>query len=662
MLAGKPATTGAGRSPFSRGLSLVLAAALGPAGAAATIGDRVWVDSNGDGIQDVGEAGRAGVTVKLYDCGADGEIGGGDDLLLSQTTTGGTGQYAFSSLPDGSYYVVFTAPAGMIFTLADQGGDDAADSDADANGRTQKITLAGVDNPDVDCGLLEPASVGDLVFVDADGDGIQDAGEAGRAGVKVRLYTAAPALVGEATTGAAGEYSFTGLTAGDYFIELVPPAGFAVSPLDQGTDDERDSDIDPVTLRSAAFTLAPGEDNTSVDAGVYEPADIRGLVFDDADGDGVREVGDSGRAGVTVQLWDPGDDGAIGGAGGDADSQVGADATTDADGEYVFAGVDPGVYYVRFVAPGGLSFVPPNRGSDAAADSDADPATGCTVVFRVCSGGGVTGLDAGLAAFERVGDFVFLDVDGDGVQDVGEVGVKDVLVALYSPGADGAAGGGDDDLVTHTMTDVNGAYELNVVAGDYFLRFVPPSGYAFTVQDAGADDTVDSDAAADGVTAVFTVVADTDDLTRDAGLLEDADRDGTPDLLDGCPDDPDKVEPGACGCGEPETDTDGDGVPDCVDNCPFVVNPAQTDTDGDGIGNACEAADGDGGDGGDDGDGGDGGDDGDDGDGGDGGDGDGDGDGGATPCGLCGPVGLTSYLLSVGGYAALLATRRRGRR
>jgi len=38
--------------------------------------------------------------------------------------------------------------------------------------------------------------------------------------------------------------------------------------------------------------------------------------------------------------------------------------------------------------------------------------------------------------------------------------------------------------------------------------------------------------------------------------------------LDGCPADPVKSVPGACGCGTPDTDTDGDGIADCIDNCP----------------------------------------------------------------------------------------------
>ncbi|MFO0828557.1 MAG: thrombospondin type 3 repeat-containing protein [Phycisphaerales bacterium] len=72
----------------------------------------------------------------------------------------------------------------------------------------------------------------------------------------------------------------------------------------------------------------------------------------------------------------------------------------------------------------------------------------------------------------------------------------------------------------------------------------------------------------------------------------DSDGDGTPDCEDGCPNDPNKIEPGICGCGVADTDTDGDGTADCIDGCPNDPNKiepgicgcgvADTDTDGDG--------------------------------------------------------------------------------
>jgi hypothetical protein len=73
----------------------------------------------------------------------------------------------------------------------------------------------------------------------------------------------------------------------------------------------------------------------------------------------------------------------------------------------------------------------------------------------------------------------------------------------------------------------------------------------------------------------------------------DTDNDGTSDCNDGCLNDPNKVQPGTCGCGTADTDSDSDGAPDCNDACPNDPNKTQpgtcgcskadTDTDNDGI-------------------------------------------------------------------------------
>ena len=60
----------------------------------------------------------------------------------------------------------------------------------------------------------------------------------------------------------------------------------------------------------------------------------------------------------------------------------------------------------------------------------------------------------------------------------------------------------------------------------------------------------------------------------------DTDTDGTPDCLDGCPNDMNKVAPGLCGCGVLDNDEDNDGVPDCQDRCPGVPD---VDSDSDGV-------------------------------------------------------------------------------
>ena len=63
----------------------------------------------------------------------------------------------------------------------------------------------------------------------------------------------------------------------------------------------------------------------------------------------------------------------------------------------------------------------------------------------------------------------------------------------------------------------------------------------------------------------------------------DSDGDGTPDCTDNCENDPNKTEPGDCGCGVADTDTDGDGVLDCNDL--EIDSPCPLDVDADGISN-----------------------------------------------------------------------------
>ncbi len=120
----------------------------------ATVGDRVWYDTNGNGLQDTGEPDVSGVVVNLYDPGADNAVGGGDDVFVDSTMTGRNGRYAFTNIPAQSYYLTIDLPTGYSVTDPNIGSDDSLDNDITLAGNTDVFTLAeGETNDNVDAGF-----------------------------------------------------------------------------------------------------------------------------------------------------------------------------------------------------------------------------------------------------------------------------------------------------------------------------------------------------------------------------------------------------------------------------------------------------------------------------------------------------------------------------
>ncbi len=93
------------------------------------IGNRVWLDENGNSIQDDWEMGVGGVCVRLLD--------GSSREVMSETSTNSNGYYAFES-PSVDSIIQFIKPSTYQFTKSNVGDDDR-DSDADTNGETQVI-------------------------------------------------------------------------------------------------------------------------------------------------------------------------------------------------------------------------------------------------------------------------------------------------------------------------------------------------------------------------------------------------------------------------------------------------------------------------------------------------------------------------------------------
>lgn len=460
-----------------------------------TIASTVWEDSNANGVQDSGETGLEGAIVSLVDARGN---------TVATTTTNGQGNYTFTTAV-GNYSVQVTKPAGYVFTAQNAGGNDSIDSDVNAAGASATFAVkANATIDPADAGLYQAASLGNKVWYDCDGDGIQDAGESGIQGAKVTLLDAAGKALSSTVTNANGEYAFTGLKPGTYSVQFdtsALPAGYTVTKQNAGGNDLLDSDVDAKGL-SQQVTLVSGENNTSIDAGVAQMASIGNRVWADTDADGIQDSGECGVGNVVMTLTN-------------AKGEVIATTKTDANGYYNF-NVAAGTYGVSMKTPDGYG-ITKQYATDASYDSNAD-AKGFLGTVTVSAGQAVKSLDAGLTQ-TGIRSTVWQDSDFDGVQDKSECGIGGVTVKLYDA---------NHQLKATTVTAADGSYAFNkLAAGSYSVEVTRPAGYFTTKANVGSDAT-DSDftnlagSSTVASSGLFKLVAGQQKTDVDAGLYRKA--------------------------------------------------------------------------------------------------------------------------------------------
>ncbi len=474
-----------------------------------SIGDFVWNDSNKNGIQNSGEPGIPNVIVNLYNCIT--------DSLLATTTTDANGKYLFSPLTHGDYYVKFGIPNDYTVSPQNQGSDTALDSNPDNNGKTACITLGvSENNLTIDAGMYPTpppvGSIGDFVWNDTNKNGIQDSGEPGIPNIVVLLFDCnTNKLIASTTTNSNGKYLFSNLSAGSYYVQFVLPNGYTFSPALQGSDRTVDSNPDPTSGKTVCVDLSAGENNLTIDAGMYptppppQTGSIGDFVWDDTNHNGIQDSGEPGIPNVVVKLYDCNTNNLL------------STTATNNNGKYLFNNLSAGSYYVQFVLPNGYTFSPALQGSDRSVDSNPDPTTGKTVCVDLSAGENNLTIDAGMYPTPppqtgSIGDFVWNDLNHNGIQNSGEPGIPNVIVKLYDCNTDA--------LVATTSTNSNGKYLFNnLAAGSYYVWFILPSSYNFSPALQGSDRTVDSNPdVSSGKTVCIDLSAGENNLTIDAGM------------------------------------------------------------------------------------------------------------------------------------------------
>jgi SdrD B-like domain len=375
-------------------------------------------------------------------------------------------------------------------------------------------------------------AIGESVWRDDNRSGVQDAGESPASRISIQLLNIDGEVVASTMSSSSGRYVFDNLQAGTYSVRFAGvPEDFRLTPAAAGDQRAADSDPDYSGL-TPPFTLAVGEPNvrpttatdgvaaayinSTIDAGItplrYAVGD---RVWLDQNSDGIQQS-DEPAASATVSLLS-------------VAGNVVATTNTDATGRYEFSSLRGGQYRLRFThLPAHHAFTGRAAGTDSALDSDPDPATGLTPVFKLAQGapnlvpitdasaGSIDfanrTLNAGLVTRYSIGNKVWLDKNGDGVLDPGDGGVSGVTVELL--------GSGPDALATD-VTSKSGNFGFDhLPAGNYRIRFSKvPQGLIFTSQNTGHDPAIDSDVDQNGMTPVLALgTVRAADSSIDAGL------------------------------------------------------------------------------------------------------------------------------------------------
>ncbi len=491
-----------------------------------TVGDTVWYDNNGNGLQDASEPGVQGVKVTLLN-NATGQpvTTDANGNPLTPQTTDANGKYLFTNLPPGNYAVQFdlrTLPNGYKPTTQDASGvPDDQDSDANpSDGKTASTGFlpSGSANLTLDMGIHQPATVrvGDYVWVDQNGNGLQDVGEPGVQGVKVTLFdnaTGQPVTqdafgnpITAQTTDANGKYLFTNLPGGSYYVQFdltTLPAGYVITKANTG-DDAADSDADATGKTAPTPVLKDGEQDLTLDLGIYQPASIGDYVWLDKDVDGVQDAGEPAVQGVQVALFK-----ADGSPATDVNGNPVTPQMTDVNGKYQFTNLPPDAYYVQFTPPANYFISTQDQGTNDRVDNDVNPTTGKTAITTLISGENDLTWDLGLYQGAAIGNYVWHDKNGNGLQEAGEPGLPAVTVTLYDS---------TGKVLATTETDANGYYGFsNLTPGDYSVQFATPNGYVPTPPNQGNEEELGSDAV-NGRTVVTTLTNGEHDTTWDAGF------------------------------------------------------------------------------------------------------------------------------------------------
>lgn len=384
----------------------------------------------------------------IYDDLLVDQIFGEDDLVLSNmlvslfneqgelvmvTYTDEFGQYEFSSLMPGEYYVSIKLDDYLAV-----GNDNIVDGHL--IGEMHSI-LNDEDMVEIITPLYLAASISGYIYQDHNLTGDYEAlVDNFIPGVSIGLVNEFGMVIDTVVTDSLGHYEFSGLYPGEYTVEILDDAYLLVervSELDLGN-----SFID----KQASDLLISGEyNNHDFDGALYKESYLSGTIFYDGDMDLVFDETEAPVVGSTVSIYN-------------IETDMVINVETDEFG-----------FYEAYVMPGDYLIL----GYDVLGSVYPDDSNLVSELL-VGSDQAFTDLDRGVFIMADSRDYnvvsgnVFYDMHGDNMFDNGDLNLEGVVINVYDV---------DNHLIYQTTTDQDGYYEFGLFDGSYEFEVVLPSGY-----------------------------------------------------------------------------------------------------------------------------------------------------------------------------------------
>ncbi|MBQ8159360.1 MAG: carboxypeptidase regulatory-like domain-containing protein [Clostridia bacterium] len=367
------------------------------------------------------------------------------------TETLENGAFELNDIHPGEYELTLVMPEDYVLSRV-----QAVSLPLEACRNTQTVSMTvqmGEEFTDQHLGAVHPASLSGYAWLDENCNGSREMGEAGAGNETIRVIdldwgTQMPNLI----TDQSGQFSLDTMIPGRYRLAYDLDDSTISSEGDTNFHLERN------TLVSDVLNLSTGDHLDNLSLGLIRYTTVGGLVWIDRGG----EV--EALSGAEISLLDE-------------EGMLLQSAKTQGDGMYTFTGLLPGRYRIATLLPEGVVVVEPDDerlvdGGLISIMADCNRRQGQSSLLSVTMGNDRINLNIGGVLPGTLGDFVWLDINGNGYMDTDEKGISGVTLHLMR----------GEEEITSTSTDAYGYYLFeDIYPAVYTVKVDLPEGTVPTV-------------------------------------------------------------------------------------------------------------------------------------------------------------------------------------